>query len=241
MFRKLLLGAAATVTLFAVASSAAAKTVEVVNVGVTSNDSTFDHLNLTALGSGGNFGSSEWAPGILFTEETAVPGVNTTELVFCVDLQHIIYVTSYDPALDFTTGFVEFTGAGAPVSAPISNEIGQLADFGRLLYATHATNYAEQLVAVQGAIWSLEYGVGGARATSTNTTVDDQIVQLLKVQDNGGGLANSLISHTPGSTLGVQNMTTGGVPEPTAWALMISGFGMAGAVLRRKRSAAATA
>jgi hypothetical protein len=30
-----------------------------------------------------------------------------------------------------------------------------------------------------------------------------------------------------------------GVPEPTTWALMISGFGLAGAALRRKRSTAA--
>jgi hypothetical protein len=34
---------------------------------------------------------------------------------------------------------------------------------------------------------------------------------------------------------------TGSVPEPTAWALMIGGFGMAGAMLRRRRAVAATA
>ena len=28
----------------------------------------------------------------------------------------------------------------------------------------------------------------------------------------------------------------GGVPEPTSWALMITGFGLAGATLRRRRS-----
>lgn len=33
--------------------------------------------------------------------------------------------------------------------------------------------------------------------------------------------------------------TGGGVPEPASWALMISGFGMAGAMLRRQRAAAA--
>ncbi len=32
------------------------------------------------------------------------------------------------------------------------------------------------------------------------------------------------------------NAPTGGVPEPATWALMICGFGMAGAVLRRRRS-----
>jgi hypothetical protein len=34
---------------------------------------------------------------------------------------------------------------------------------------------------------------------------------------------------------------TGGVPEPASWAMMISGFGMAGATLRRRRTAAAAA
>lgn len=32
-----------------------------------------------------------------------------------------------------------------------------------------------------------------------------------------------------------------GIPEPTAWALMITGFGMAGGVMRRRRAAAALA
>ncbi len=34
---------------------------------------------------------------------------------------------------------------------------------------------------------------------------------------------------------------TGGVPEPASWALMIGGFGMAGAALRRRRTAVAAA
>jgi PEP-CTERM motif len=33
--------------------------------------------------------------------------------------------------------------------------------------------------------------------------------------------------------------TAGGVPEPASWALMIGGFGLAGAALRRRRTAAA--
>ena len=36
-------------------------------------------------------------------------------------------------------------------------------------------------------------------------------------------------------------VVTGGVPEPASWALMILGFGSAGAMLRRARKAAATA
>jgi hypothetical protein len=35
-----------------------------------------------------------------------------------------------------------------------------------------------------------------------------------------------------------QTLNAGGVPEPASWALMISGFGMTGAMLRRRRGAA---
>jgi hypothetical protein len=35
------------------------------------------------------------------------------------------------------------------------------------------------------------------------------------------------------------NLVTGGIPEPSAWALMILGFGGAGAAIRRKRAALA--
>ena len=40
--------------------------------------------------------------------------------------------------------------------------------------------------------------------------------------------------------LGV-NLTSGGVPEPAAWALMITGFGGLGAMMRRRRAVSATA
>ena len=41
------------------------------------------------------------------------------------------------------------------------------------------------------------------------------------------------------SVLGTRTITVGGVPEPAAWGLMILGFGLAGASLRRARRAAA--
>lgn len=40
-------------------------------------------------------------------------------------------------------------------------------------------------------------------------------------------------------TLVVERQATGAVPEPATWALMISGFGLAGATLRRRRALAA--
>ena len=42
-----------------------------------------------------------------------------------------------------------------------------------------------------------------------------------------------------GGGLPVNTVVASGAPEPTAWALMIGGFGLAGAALRRRRAAAA--
>jgi len=52
------------------------------------------------------------------------------------------------------------------------------------------------------------------------------------VSDHGVHLENFAFRVTPEGG-------AGGVPEPAAWALMISGFGMAGATLRRRRAVTA--
>jgi hypothetical protein len=42
-----------------------------------------------------------------------------------------------------------------------------------------------------------------------------------------------------GFTVGAEGVSTGAVPEPATWAMMILGFGAAGAMLRRRRTAIA--
>ena len=44
---------------------------------------------------------------------------------------------------------------------------------------------------------------------------------------------------TGGTNYAFRNDSPGGVPEPASWALMISGFGLAGAALRRRRTVVA--
>jgi len=53
------------------------------------------------------------------------------------------------------------------------------------------------------------------------------------IVNNGGGPTALRVEMSGNADL------AGGVPEPAAWSLMIAGFGMAGAVLRRRRSATA--
>ena len=55
------------------------------------------------------------------------------------------------------------------------------------------------------------------------------------------GAVDFLNSGTTGYEKVIYTFNGGAAPEPAAWALMIGGFGLAGAALRRRRSAAAAA
>jgi hypothetical protein len=214
MFRKLALAAATAAAVLGLASSAGATSLLVSDVGVY-------NWNQVTTGLGA-FTST----GITF---------NSDLLVFCVDLEHVIYVTHYDPPLVYDEGLLTFDGAGNPISEADSNRIGQLADIGRYLKATGDVDLGDDLTAVQAAIWSIEYHT---TAVSTDPEINSEIAHLLTVKDNGRGYAHALLAHGPGLP-GFQNMVTGGVPEPAGWALMITGVGLAGASLRRRRAHAA--
>lgn len=218
MFRKIALGALATVAAAALASSASAATLLVSSVGV------YDWDRVHVLGHG-----DEVSTGIIF---------NNNLLVFCVDLEHNIGVTNYNPALIFTKGFLTVNGNGDAITESQSNRIGQLTSLARYFLGPvgpqPSTDTIHKLEAVQAAIWSIEYNT---TVTSDFADVNGYIQDFLQVQDNGRGYSRSLIAHGPHVSSGVQNMSNGGVPEPATWTMMIGGFGLAGAMLRRRRAA----
>ncbi len=215
--RKLFFGAAAAIGAISLASSAGAATYLVSNVGV---ETMGNQVNVAGH-------TGEYATGIIF---------NNALLVFCADLQHNIGVTSYNPALIFTDGLLTVDGAGNPLLESESNRIGQLADLGRKFHNSLDPDRINDNSAIQAAIWSIEYH---SVAVSSDSEINAEIAQFLKITDNHAGFAHALIAHDPGVAEGTQNMVTGGVPEPTSWALMIGGFGMAGAMLRRRKPVAA--
>ena len=58
---------------------------------------------------------------------------------------------------------------------------------------------------------------------------------------SGGHLLLDVKGVSPGTDAdysGTLSFTPGGVPEPVTWALMVGGFGMAGAMLRRRKALA---
>ena len=107
---------------------------------------------------------------------------------------------------------------------------------GQQIYTTNGANMTWDVAAIQGAIWSLEYSSPTLHSASGNVTqdtyIDSQIAAYKAMTFTGGGRALELRSEN-----GFQNQVFGlaAVPEPASWALMIGGFGMAGAMLRRRR------
>jgi hypothetical protein len=172
-----------------------------------------DLANVTIAGYG-----QPWTTPILMTEQGG-----GTLVVFCDDLNHDVNVGGGQHLL-YHTGLVTVDGLGNPLSEAVSNEMGQLANIGKFDYATGNEDGA---IAAQAAIWGIEYG---AAVSSSDPTIETDILADLQVKDNGRGYAFGIISDD-----GRQSQITGGVPEPATWAMMLSGFFGLGAVLRQGR------
>lgn len=71
----------------------------------------------------------------------------------------------------------------------------------------------------------------------------DQSFGARAVYDFGGAHVTSVVFGSSGNSFEFDNLagTVGGIPEPASWALMIVGFGAAGAMLRSKRRQALAA
>lgn len=184
----------------------------------------------------------------------------TTLYTFCVDLYHDISV-GVDYAHDIVTGAgdaqigVGLTYAtalltvnsdgptsgvsGAPLTATQVAEMGGLANLGGSLIASDASDLSNKLAAIQGAIWFIEYpSAQGYTITATDPTVQDYL---------DGYVANALVTESTSPVYAIYGssgqglLPAGGVPEPATWALMLAGFGLAGAALRRRQATGAAA
>jgi hypothetical protein len=181
------------------------------------------------------------------------------ELGFCVDIFHDIglgtlnlqYDDTYDLTVDsrYLDNAHPFTGATLLSLGQIA-QVGKLVNYGIQLYA-HGPNTADtvdRLAALQGAIWQVVNP--GYSVVSGNAALDGYIASY-----SAADYAASLTGYGPvssnitfitetgnyGKASAHQSFALGGVPEPATWAMMILGFGLMGAALRRSRDRLATA
>jgi len=117
----------------------------------------------------------------------------------------------------------------------------------------HFTAPGVQNGTVEGDTFAISAGVNRGHVTWDTTPVNVNFGSLgtinIKLNDTdfnqgptgGDNLGTSKAQITGTFTLSNVTSPVGGVPEPATWGLMITGFGMAGATLRRRRSAAAAA
>lgn len=79
---------------------------------------------------------------------------------------------------------------------------------------------------------------GAAMFGAPSHTADgNQGIGFTVKYDLGGAVAHSVTFGSDSNSFELDNVGVAGVPEPGTWALMISGFGMAGMSLRQRRRA----
>ncbi|HLZ84084.1 MAG TPA: PEPxxWA-CTERM sorting domain-containing protein [Caulobacteraceae bacterium] len=223
------LAIAAILPLLAASSAASAAILDITGVNVQS----YNTLNVN--------GSSAIASAI----ELTVQGDPKPLWVWCVDLDHIIYIANYNPPLVYKTGQVTTdstgsqSGTGNSLTQKVSGEIQTLAEIGTGI-ANSASPDAVKLTAIQGAIWEVEYGFTPSQVVGTPQENSD-IAGYVAYAGNhpASGFADAIYPVGPeGEGFGVtQGFATGGVPEPTTWAMLILGFAHLGVSLRRRAAA----
>lgn len=225
--RKLFLGAAAAAGALAISSGAVASTVFISATHLATSAYT------TSLGgtvNGNPFSLNVYeSPDVITASFDGGPLQQL--LVFCVDIFH--YFDGSTPPVTYETGLLTtdssggLSGSGVALTPLISGEIGYLAS----LYDTAVT--AEDLAGIQGAIWLTEYSGLTLSGGSTRVAHYQALGSAWAAANPGNTVYADAIYSVTGRNQGF--VIGGEVPEPAAWALMIVGFGLAGATLRRRR------
>lgn len=181
-------------------------------------------------------------------------------VAFCVDVYHSIQLKEYKPGLKYTdTNVLEHNSHWDPNKRDFLNaqevlHIGKLVNYGTQVFynlSLNSTTRYNELAAVQGAIWKV---ASGLTVTSVNNNGNTAAIQSrLNALALPTGYETAFI-HRTGTVYGkmtlltpytknkvyphkdlTQSFAIAAIPEPGTWTLMIGGFGLAGAALRRRR------
>lgn len=173
-------------------------------------------------------------------------------LAFCVDIFHSISLGNvnlkYDDQYDLTTNSKYLTSTpfvGATVlSGGQKLQVGRLVNYGTLLFnqAPSSADKVNKLAGLQGAIWqvinpgySVVSSTAGVNSYTSTYSSANYLASLTGYGHVNSGITFITETGKYGTNRARQSFAVAAVPEPATWAVMIMGFGMAGAMLRRRR------
>ena len=186
-------------------------------------------------------------------------------VAFCVDVYHSISLADYKPDLTYTDDIeLEHNSHWDPnkrdyLSDDEIVQIGKLVNYGTEVWYNHnisTTTKTNELASVQGAIWKVVSGLT-VTATGNTASINNTLTSRIAALSNAntytsaftyaeGPVYSSIKLLTPFKDGKypkqyphkdlTQSFAIGeAVPEPGTWVMMIGGFGLAGAMLRRRR------
>ena len=234
--RNLLLSCTAAAALLGTIAVASAQEVDIKSVGL---DPSYGTWTLTL--DGGSAGTRNEAAGMILLTTTT----GSILPVFCVDVFHTIYLTTYDPPLPYT--FTALThnsngavGGGNALPDGVPYEIQALANLGLHDWKTNPGD-GDTLAALQGAVWQLEYG---GSVTSSSSAMNAMIAaDVIWAGAHPASYAYALYPIGPdGQGFGGTQGFGPGVPESSTWAMMLIGFaGLGYAAIRKAGRASISA
>jgi hypothetical protein len=258
------LAAAASLSVMAIATQASAS--QEIKISDVEMDTTYQ-ANISGVGAVYSNGVQFTANFVGAGNPTNIgaPGSAVPNLFgFCVDIYHEIGLggqTLYYSDNEGSPNPLATDNGGNPLSAATQTALTNLIDTGFILHnEENAGNQADtemRLAAIQSAIWQVE--VPSITVTVSNANLD--AAQYLQYQtyfadyvgtgpnpytplnDANDRVFTITDINSPAHQTFAIGWPIAGVPEPTSWAMMITGFFGMGSLVRRQRktSAAATA
>jgi hypothetical protein len=207
-------------TAFALTTAAASHASAAVEVYV-SQVTEFGPGKVT-VDTGGNFKNPDaTALGITYNYGIGPGDPDFTAWGFCIDLFLGVAVPSQ-------YHIAEASEVSSLFTASQQQQIYGLAALGSDLIKNGASDLANKLAGIQGAIWAIEYPT--YTVTGGNASIQNYLTNYVAQAPSLTGNAYVLLSDNKSS----QGFVIG-VPEPATWAMMIVGFGAVGMVLRSRR------
>jgi hypothetical protein len=170
-----------------------------------------------------------------------IQGHPNTLWVWCVDFYHDIYLGPQNPALPYIASPVTNDSTGAQsgtgktlANTPIPGEIATLADIGTGI--ANANGNPNDLSAIQGAIWSIEYGLPVTSGNAADDALIANYIAFAQQHPQDGDPYGFYPVGAGGQGFGTTQGFSLGVPEPATWAMMLAGFGMIGFAARRRQN-----